>query len=133
MDISADVSDFSVGDNRFMHTPIGEAARKAITRAVQQIASAAGEHPWKGKIVDVEQFEVHINAGSKAEIALGDRFLVKRVTKTFTDPVTGKVLGERAKVLGTLEITDVQPLMATGSYHAQAAEKPTRGDFVVPE
>lgn len=132
-DLSADAGGVSVGGNRFMHTPIGEAARKAITQAVQKIASTAGNHPWKGQVIDVEQFEVHVNAGSKADINKGDRFLVKRVEKQFTDPVTGKVLGERSKVLGAIEVTFVQPLMATGTYQAQTSEKPKRGDTVVPE
>jgi curli biogenesis system outer membrane secretion channel CsgG len=133
LDASIDAGDFSVGGNRFMHTPIGEAARKAITKAVQEVASVAGSHPWKGRVVDIEQFDVHINAGKKADIKVGDNFLIKRVVKTFTDPVSGKVLGERTKVLGTMEVTDVQPLMASGIYQAQASEKPKRGDLVVPE
>lgn len=133
IDISADAGQYSVGGNRFMQTPIGEAARKAITKAVQQIASVAESHPWKGRVVDVEQFDIYINAGKKADIKVGDHFVIQRVVKTFTDPVSGKVLGERTKVLGTMDVTDVQPLMASGIYQAQASEKPNRGDLVVPQ
>ena len=130
-DVSLGYRGINMGTNRFWKTPLGEATRKAINRAVQQIAIEAKAKPWVGRVVDVSDQEVYINAGAESGINNGQEFVVKRVTKTFTDPETGVVLGSRKKALGTLKLQEVEPKMAIGSFSPLGVDPPKRGDLVL--
>ena len=130
-DASIEFGKVSLGGNKFMRTPIGDAARKAITHIVLHIADAAEGQHWVGRVVDVEGMDVVINAGSKADISMGDRFVLERVTKRFTDPVTGRLLGQRKKTLGLMEAEIIQDEMTIGTLQPMADQKPERGDLVI--
>lgn len=124
---------FSFGGDRFMKSALGDITRDAVTEIVHRFAHVAEETPWTGRIVDVDAGEVYINAGADSGVRVGDQFVVRRVTKTFTDPETGRTLGQRKKELGTVEITGVEPELGYGFYIPLASETPQRGDLVLSQ
>ena len=129
-DASADLQGFSLGSSKFSRTPLGEASRRVVLRAVAEIAKAAGKTAWVGRVVDVEGMQVYVNAGGAAGLRLGDRFSIQRVTKRFTDPTTKQLLSVRKKELGVVEIDVVEQKMAYGTFWPMGSEKPKRDDMV---
>lgn len=130
VDLSINVENVSFGGNKFQKTPLGDATRRMVTRVVQEFAGVLDREPWTGSVVEVDGGEVYINAGTRNGVQVGDHFVLSRVTKTFTDPETGQVLGTRSSDLGELEITGVEEKMAYGFYVPLLAEEPQRGDAV---
>lgn len=129
--LSVGYSGMSIGSDKFDKTPLGLATRKAINSAVTAIAVTANEHPWTGQVVDIDGKDIIINAGSHSGLQSGDMFMIERITKTFTDPATGQVLGTRSKELGVLTLSGVKDKMSFGGYSAIESEPPRRGDKVV--
>ena len=123
-------SGMSLGGNKFNKTPLGKAARMAISDAMGGIANTVRAHPWIGLVVDVDGGDVIVNAGKRSGLVEGDTFVVNRVVKTFTDPATGQVLGTKDKEIGILTINNVQEKIAFGSFVAHALETPMRGDTI---
>ncbi|MBN1258015.1 MAG: hypothetical protein JXA52_09965, partial [Planctomycetes bacterium] len=121
----------NVGNNFFAQTPLGQAARRCITKAIDKFAEIAAKRPWQGRIVEVDGGTVYINAGSTSGIEVGNVFKVERVTKTFTDPETGQVIGQKKEELGRIEVTEVMDKMSTATYIPLAAEVPQRNDIVL--
>jgi curli biogenesis system outer membrane secretion channel CsgG len=119
------------GFTKFFETPIGQAAHKAITAAVERFALEAASRPWTGHVVAFDSGEVVINAGQTSGLKVGDTFAVERASAAFTDPATGRVLGRRKTRLGRLVITAVEDEMAFATYQAVADAVPMRGDLVV--
>ncbi len=58
------------------------------------------------------------------------RFNVERVTSSFTDPATGRVIGKRQRTVGSVQVTGVEPEMAFGRYSPKSDDRPQRGDVV---
>ena len=129
--LSVGYSGMSLGGDKFDKTPLGEATRGAIQKAVRGITVTAAGQPWTGQVVDIEGAEVYINAGLRSGLKKGDMFMIERVAKTFTDPKTGQVLGTRTKELGILRLTGVQPKLSYGAYSPLESSPPKRGDLVV--
>jgi curli biogenesis system outer membrane secretion channel CsgG len=129
--VSVARSGVNTGYNQFFSTPIGLASRKAITKAVQRFADEAAQRPWTGRVVSVNQTEVVINAGAAAGIRVGDTFSVERGAQTFTDPATGRVLGQRKVSVGSLVISTVDDEVAFGRFQFPGAAEPVRGDLVI--
>lgn len=121
----------NTGFSQFLQTAIGTAARKAITTAVQRFADAAASRPWTGRVVAFEQGEVVINAGSTSGIRAGDSFVVERASKVFTNPSTGRVLGQRKVQVGRVVVSEVDDEIAFGVFQALSAATPSRGDLIV--
>ena len=130
-DMNVAVEEVSFGGNHFSKSPLGAATRRMVTRTVQRLAEILDKEPWTGRVVEVDTGEVYINAGKESGVKVGDRFNVTRVTKTFTDPQTGRLLGRRTSELGTVEITGVEEKLAYGFFVPFSAEEPQRGDWVV--
>ena len=129
--LQAGMDQISVGNNFFTNTPLGQAARRCITKVVDKFASISASRPWEGRVVEVEDGVVFINAGEIAGVKKGDCFKIMRVTKTFADPETGLIIGQKKKELGRIEVNEVQSKMSTATYVPLATETPARGDFVV--
>ena len=120
----------NTGFSQFFQTAIGTAARKAITIAVQRFAEEAARRPWTGRVVAFEQGEVVINAGSASGIRVGDSFVVERSSKTFTDPATGRVLGQRKVQVGRVVVSTVDEEIAFAVFQPFSDVAPSRGDLV---
>ncbi len=130
LDISISISGFTVGSTSFKKTPLGEACDRAIRRAVTHIAQAAGQTTWTGYVLDYEDMDVCINAGSAAGVRRGDRFKIARVLRTFSDPSTKAIIGRATRDIGHLEIMKVEPGMAWGTYLPITQEVPKPKDLV---
>jgi len=129
-DLSGGFKGISLGTNQFYKTPLGQAARSVITKAVQRIAVQAENTAWSGQVVDFDGKEVYINAGARSGLHVGDKFMVERVVKRLTDPTTNEVLSIRKKELGVLQITGVEKKISYGQFAPLGMEPPQRGDYV---
>ncbi|WP_169569424.1 CsgG/HfaB family protein [Sneathiella limimaris] len=130
-DFSVGYKDINIGTNSFLKTPLGEATRRCITKAVQQIAAKANQVAWTGQIVDFDAGEAFINAGGNSGLKQNDKFTIERITKKLTDPQTGEVLMLRKKQLGVVVLTEVLPKISIGTFSPLDVDTPQRGDLVV--
>jgi len=131
-DVNLGYGGITFGTNRFMKTPLGQACRRAINQAVRLITAKANQTPWCAYVVNFDGSEIFINAGSRAGLKVGDRFIVQQIVQRLTDPQTGQVLSVRKAELGVIEITSVEPKLSSGIFLATGQEYPMRGDLVVP-
>ena len=129
--LSAGFKGVSLGGDKFDKTPLGEATRATIQKAVVAIATTATDQPWRGLVVDIDGKDIIINAGSRSGLKSGEMFMIERVTKTFTDPSTGQVLGTKRKELGMVRLSGIQEKLSFGAYTALETTPPKRGDMVV--
>ncbi|MGE0744792.1 MAG: CsgG/HfaB family protein [Rhodospirillales bacterium] len=130
-DVSAGYKNISLGTNQFYKTPLGEAARAAITHSVLHLVRDAENKPWTAQVVENEDGKVILSAGGNAGLRAGDDFVVERVVRRLTDPATGQVLSVRKKTLGMVRIAEVEDRIAIGTFTALDVEAPARGDLVV--
>lgn len=130
-DVSLGYQGVSMGSNKFMKTPLGQAARSVITKAVHRIADQAKNTAWTGQVVEYDNGEVYINAGKTSGLKVGDAFMVERIVKRLTDPTTNEVLMVRKKEIGIVEVKTVAPKIAFGPFQPLDVGKPKRGDNVV--
>ena len=121
----------SLGEDSFNNTPLGEATRHALERAVAEIVAVAAREPWQALVVEVDGRNVAINAGRASGLKKGDRFRVEHIVGKLTDPATGEVLSVRRKPLGTVEVRSVEERIAFGVFDRADPQKPVRGDLVV--
>ncbi|HXZ47877.1 MAG TPA: CsgG/HfaB family protein [Usitatibacter sp.] len=128
---SVDYKAMNMGGDEFDNTPLGEAARKVIARAVAEIVATAAREPWHGLLVDYDGKEAAINAGMNAGIKPGDHFTVERIAQKLTDPATGEILSVRRVVLGTLQVTRVEEKVSFATFATQDGNQPARGDLVM--
>jgi len=119
---------FDIGAEAFQKTPLGQATREAIDRAVRIVIAQMEALPWTGHVVDFSDGKVYINAGGEANIRVGDRFVVFRTSKRLTDPATGTVLGQLEDRLGEIVVEAVQPKFAVA--RVDGSVTPRRGDLV---
>ena len=131
LNVSADYRQMTLGGDQFNNTPLGEAARHAIDKAVQEIIATAARQPWHALLVDINGKDAVINAGRNAGVKPGDHFNVERITQRLTDPATGEVLTVRRATLGTLEVTGVEDRVSFATYAPSDPNVPARGDMVV--
>lgn len=111
------------------NTPIGQATREALAQAVDFICQRMDKLPWRGRVLDVDGADVIINAGSKANVRVGDQFDAYHLGKKLVDPDTGEVLQRQSKG-GRLEVVEVQPGLAVCK--VVAGEPPVANDIVRP-
>ena len=128
---SLDYKAMNMGGDQFNNTPLGEAARKVIDKAVADIIATAAREPWHGLLVDYDGKEAVINAGRNAGVKPGDHFNVERIAQKLTDPATGEVLSVRRIVLGTLEVKSVEEKVSFASFTTAEGNQPARGDLVM--
>ncbi len=131
-DVNAGYKGINLGTNQFYKTPLGQAARKAITKAVQQIARRSEDVNWSSSVVDYAGGEIYLNYGENAGLKEGDQFVVERIIRRLTDPNTGELLSVRKKELGLITLTGVEERLSYGDYAAiDASTPPERGDTAV--
>jgi curli biogenesis system outer membrane secretion channel CsgG len=127
---SLNYKQMDMGGDQFNNTPLGEAARSAIDKAVAEIIATAARQPWHALLVDYDGKEAIINAGRNAGLKPGDRFNVERILQRLTDPATGEVLSVRRARLGTLEVTSVEDRVSFAAFTTADGNQPIRGDLV---
>jgi curli biogenesis system outer membrane secretion channel CsgG len=104
------VPNVTLGGTEFQKTPLGQATREAIARAVAIIVERMEKIPWTGRIVDVDGDKglIYINAGSDANMKPGQVLVVSTVAKELIDPATGTALGVIENRLGEITVESVQ-------------------------
>ena len=128
--VSVDYKAMNMGGDQFSNTPLGEASRKAIDKAVAEIIATAAREPWHALLVDYDGKEAVINAGRNAGVKPGDHFTVQRIMQRLTDPATGEVLSVKRVTLGTLDVTNVEDKVAFATFTTADGNQPARGDLV---
>lgn len=123
-----DVRNVSLGGDVFQTTPLGIATREAIQRAVLAIQSHMERVPWTGRVMEVIDNQVYINAGQDAAIKVGDTFAVTSVVRELTDPETGAVRGLIENQVGQVRVEKVEEKLSVGQMLQGIA--PKRGDLV---
>jgi curli biogenesis system outer membrane secretion channel CsgG len=127
---SLNYKQMDMGGDQFNNTPLGEAARSAIDKAVAEIIATAARQPWHALLVDYDGKEAIINAGRIAGVKPGDRFNVERILQRLIDPATGEVLSVKRARLGTLEVTSVEDKVSFAAFTTADGNQPIRGDLV---
>lgn len=108
--VSADVS---IGDQQFgtalgKNTPLGQASRDAIEAAVAAIVAGLADVPWSGRVIEVREGSIYVNAGTESGIRPGMRFDVYAQEAALVDPQTGVTLGAPDRKVGTIEVVQVE-------------------------
>jgi curli biogenesis system outer membrane secretion channel CsgG len=114
--------------SNFGQTIIGEAVNNAVTEMARGLEMNASRIPAKAIVIDalvadVTGSTIIINKGKGAGVKVGDQLTVRRAGKAITDPATGKVLKRQETLLGTLKITEVDDVSATGTFSGTGAAK----------
>lgn len=125
---SIGTKNISFGANQFDRTPLGKAARAAITESVQSIAGALATFSWEGAVAKVTGDLIYVNAGVDSGLTPGDVLTIHRVIDQVTDPVTGEVLGIETVELGYATVANVQQRYATARFTSPSL--PYIGDVV---
>ncbi|MFN2382922.1 MAG: CsgG/HfaB family protein [Gemmatimonadota bacterium] len=126
-------ADIKLGDQQFgtamgANTPLGKASREAIEDAVEAVVEGMRKVPWSGRVVDVRDAAIYVNAGAESGIALGTAFDVFVVQEALVDPETGLNLGAPDRQIGSLVVTEVADKYAVA--RATAGEGFQRGDLI---
>jgi curli biogenesis system outer membrane secretion channel CsgG len=116
------------GSDAFMKTPLGQATREAIARAVGFITQEMEAVPWTARVVDVKGDQVFINAGANMNLQPGTRIAAYSKGEELTDPTTGLSLGSQDTRVGELVVTRVEEKFSIGTYAGDAPVK--RGDVL---
>lgn len=88
-------------------TPLGKATREAIEEIVEAIVEELAGVRWSGRVIDVRDNLVYINAGSNAGVEQGMEFEVYEEQEALIDPETGLNLGAPERLIGVLRVTQV--------------------------
>ncbi|MEX2299491.1 MAG: CsgG/HfaB family protein [Bryobacterales bacterium] len=119
--------------SNFANTIIGEAVNKAVEPVARDLEGNAGriastKIEIDGLVADYADGTVIVNVGSSSGVKVGDKLLIKRVTREVKDPATGKVLRRIEETLGEVTISEVDQSSAVGTY--AGATPPKVGDTV---
>lgn len=118
------------GGESFNKTPIGQATRKAIEKAVKIISEKLEPEPWQGKVVLVKNNLVYINAGSSAGLKKGYEFTIYSPGEELVDPDTGLSLGFIEEKVGKVKVVKVSEKFSVAKI--VEGNVPKRGDIVKP-
>lgn len=124
----ATVEGVQFGSDAFQKTPLGEATRDAIFKAVLFIISEMELLPWTGRVVQIKGGDVYLNAGSNVNLKPGLVLAAYTKGEDLIDPATGLSLGSQDTRVGTIMLRDIQERFSVGVFSGQGALK--RGDLV---
>ncbi len=127
--LQASTHGVSAGANRFANTPLGAAAREAISEAAVRISRALEDQRWTARVAQVRGAALFVNAGANSGLRVGDTLSIERVAQQITDPVTGAILGSEQVEIGQAVIASVADQYATARF--QASNEPAVGDVLI--
>jgi len=128
--IGARVGTVTFGGDAFFQTPLGQATRAAMQDALQFIMATAFKAVVPSfSIVKVEGQSAFINAGANSNVRVGDVFMVYSRGEDLVDPDTGLKLGSDERMIGSIQITNVQEKFSIGAIRGGAGAM-KRGDLV---
>jgi curli biogenesis system outer membrane secretion channel CsgG len=85
-------------------TPLGQASRQAIQNAVVSILVGMPKIRWYGRVIDVRDGVVYVNATAADGMRPGLELEVFEAQPALVDPETGKALGSPERFVGTIVI-----------------------------
>ncbi len=117
------------GADSFKNAPIGQATRQAIEDAVKFIIDTMETVPFTAKVIKIEGKKIYINIGKNMNIRSGTKMYAYALGEDLVDPDTGLRLGADEKLLGTVEVRDVQSKFSIG-YMVSGSGNLKRGDIL---
>ncbi len=111
-------ANLNVGTSAFSQSPLGEACRKALAKAVVFLCSSMQAVPWEGRIADVENTgeaapTLYLNAGKETGIKVGYTVQILKPGHTIVDPSTQTVIGHAKDVPeGTAHVVEVKQALS---------------------
>ncbi len=126
--VSASKSGFNVGGNTFKNTPLGKAARDAISEAADRISDGLRGRSWSAHVAQVNVDQLYVNVGADAGLEPGDTLKISRVVEQINDPITGALLGREVAQIGSATIVSVSEQYARASFSSMMA--PEAGDIL---
>jgi curli biogenesis system outer membrane secretion channel CsgG len=128
--LGARIGNVTFGGDAFFQTPIGQATRAAMQDALQFIMATAFKAVIPSfSIVKVEGGSAYINAGANSNVRVGDVYMVYSKGDDLVDPDTGLKLGSDERMIGSIQITNVQEKFSIGTIRGGAGAM-KRGDLV---
>ncbi|MBI3568165.1 MAG: hypothetical protein HY084_08195 [Gemmatimonadetes bacterium] len=103
-------------------TPLGQASRDALAEAVKALIAGMPKIAWTGRVIDVRDGVVYVNATAADGMKPGLELLVFEQQPPLVDPETGKSLGAPERQVGTIVIDTVLEKFSTA--------KITKGDGI---
>lgn len=125
--VSRGMVDF--GADSFKNAPIGQATRQAIEEAVNFIVNTMETVPFTAKVVKIDGKKIYINIGSNMNIRSGTKMYAYALGEDLVDPETGLKLGADEKLIGTVEVREVQEKFSIG-YMSSGNGTLKRGDVL---
>jgi curli biogenesis system outer membrane secretion channel CsgG len=129
--VAADLvrDDRAYGADAMQSTPLGQASRQAIQKAVVAILLGMPSVRWSGRIIDVRGGVVYVNAAAADGMRPGLELEVFAPQEALVDPETGKRLGAPEELVGTIIIESVREAFSTARLLTAGVE-PARGHVV---
>jgi len=124
----ATVQGVRFGSDGFQKTPLGEATREAIQKAVRFVIGQMELVPWTGRVVQVSGTEVYVNAGASVNLKPGMTLAAYAKGEELTDPATGLKLGSRDRRIGAVTLTQIEDKFSIGTFAGEGLLK--RGDLL---
>jgi curli biogenesis system outer membrane secretion channel CsgG len=116
------LKDVQFGGNAFAQSPLGQATRQAIDKAVALIAKRMESIPWEARIAQIDPEEattIYINAGSSMGVKAGDVLEILKPGVPIIDPQTRVAIGRtKDKPLGRCKVDSVTPALAIATVDA---------------
>lgn len=94
-------------------TPLGQASRQAIQNSVAGLLVGLPKVRWGGRVVDVREGVIYLNAGVDQGMRVGMELEVYEQQPALVDPETGKNLGAPDKMIGTIQVVTVLEKFST--------------------
>ncbi|MBT8471628.1 MAG: hypothetical protein KJN99_03425 [Marinicaulis sp.] len=126
--VSASKSGLNVGGNTFKNTPLGQAARNAITEAADRISDALRNKSWSAHVAQASASTLFVNVGADAGLNPGDTLKIYRIVEQINDPITGAILGVEKAEIGSATVSSVAEQYAKASF--SAVTMPEAGDIL---
>jgi hypothetical protein len=129
--VAADLTrdDRSYGADAMKSTPLGQASRQAIQKAVVTMLLEMPKVRWFGRVIDVRNGVVYVNAAEADGMRPGLELEVFAQQEALIDPETGKKLGAPEELIGTIVIESVKEGFSTARIVTPGAT-PARGNVV---
>lgn len=116
------------GSDAFQKTPLGQATREAISKAVNFICAEMDSVVWTGRVVQVKEQDVYVNAGANMNLRPGLALDAFVKGEELSDPSTGLSLGSRDAFAGVVTLTQVEDKFSVGTFNGNGTLR--RGDIL---
>jgi curli biogenesis system outer membrane secretion channel CsgG len=116
------------GSDAYQKTPLGQATREAVAKAVNFICSEMDRVAWTGRVVQVKERDVYVNAGANMNLNPGLALEAFVKGEELIDPSTGLNLGSRDAFAGVVTLNQVEEKFSIGTFEGNGSLK--RGDIL---